>query len=114
MPGPVMEREHGDKIERDCTDMVRSFLGTVGHKILELSADKSNVTEKRLHAEVKVNKINFCLSGQTDLFTPDESGVFTVQRNGDGIPFHSRTIKDRHILFHVNKTFEKKTFYLSS
>lgn len=69
----MMKRLHGDEMELDISKLIRPFIGTIGHRLLELSTDDNNVSEMRLFADIGGIK----LSGQPDLFVPD-------REDGDG------------------------------
>lgn len=64
----VLERRHGDEIERDAADMVWLLFGTAVHSILEQADEESNqLKEVRLREQVG----DYVLTGRFDLY--DES-----------------------------------------
>lgn len=61
----ILERRHGDKVERDVSDMIWLLFGTAVHGVLEGHQEGDDeIKEERL--KVKIG--NYVLSGQFDLY----------------------------------------------
>jgi signal transduction histidine kinase/CheY-like chemotaxis protein len=58
-------------------------------------------------------EVKYPLLDHIDLYTPTESGEFTITKAGDYSPFQARTINFRNIIFPIQlEPGQQKTFYL--
>lgn len=61
----ILERRHGDKIERDVSDMVWLLFGTAVHSVLERHQEGENELKEE---RIKIPFGDYILSGQFDLY----------------------------------------------
>lgn len=82
----LLNRQHGDEVEKDLQEIIDAVLGTAWHKAIEniivSQADERCIVEQRFKAPIKVSTEwgdkDIALSGGVDLIYKDKDGLHIV------------------------------------
>ncbi|HOW83633.1 MAG TPA: 7TM diverse intracellular signaling domain-containing protein, partial [Spirochaetota bacterium] len=57
-------------------------------------------------------ELDYPMLDSVDLYSPDESGAYTVRKTGDMLPFSQRDENDRKMMFRIYPSEEPLTYYM--